>query len=169
MACPSIAALERYKGTAPDNPERAEKEALAAACRQVDPSEQGLIGKVAGANVCVLFTAKGGGCLWISATTLSGRMSPDQNQDNSPLSGFFGGLQNLLGGSRSALTTPESPVFLCQDNRKPRSGSPFCVSPRRRLTALASLKADQQRQASSLWAAYKGRDQQATHWIRKAA
>lgn len=28
----------------------------------------------------------------------------------------------------------ESPVLLCRDNRKPRSGSPSCVSPWRRLT-----------------------------------
>jgi len=99
MACPSIAALERYKGTAQDNPEQATKEALSAGCREVNPSEQGFSTKVSGAHLCVIFTADGGGCLWIPATARSGRMSADPNQDNSALSGFFGGLQKLFGGS----------------------------------------------------------------------
>ena len=34
----------------------------------------------------------------------------------------------------AAPEAPRSPVFVCQDNRKPRGGSPSCVSPRRWLT-----------------------------------
>ena len=37
----------------------------------------------------------------------------------------------------------ESPVFVCRADRKPRSGSPSCVSPWRRLTGRSPRKADQ--------------------------
>lgn len=37
----------------------------------------------------------------------------------------------------------ESPVFVCRDDREPRSGSPSCVSPWRRLTGRSPRKAGQ--------------------------
>jgi hypothetical protein len=85
MACPSIAALERYKRMAMDNTEQATKKAPAAGCRVVDSSEQGLTSKVAGASLCVIFTAARGACLWISAAAPSGRVAPGANQDGSTL------------------------------------------------------------------------------------
>ena len=99
MACPTIAALERYDETARDSPDEATKEALSKGCREVNPSEQGFTVKVAGSHLCVIFTADGV-CLWIPTTARSGRISADQNQDNSTVPGFFGGLQKLFGGSR---------------------------------------------------------------------
>ena len=97
MACPSVAALERFNKMAPDSPARASKDALTAGCREVNPSEQGLTNKVAGANLCVIFPAEGGRCLWIPAAAPSGRINRDANQDLG--SGLAGGLQKLFGGS----------------------------------------------------------------------
>ena len=36
-------------------------------------------------------------------------------------------------GTESKVWNVKGPVFMCQDNRKPRSGSPSCISPWRRL------------------------------------
>jgi hypothetical protein len=97
MACPGVAALERFKKMSPDNPARASKDALTAGCREVSPSERGLTNKVAGANLCVIFSTESGRCLWISAAAPSGRINRDANQDLG--SGLAGGLQKLFGGS----------------------------------------------------------------------
>jgi hypothetical protein len=106
MACPSDAALERFRKASADNPARASKDALTAGCREVDPSEQGLIGKVAGADLCVIFTSRSGACLWIPASAPAGRINPGASQTPGPINSSFpalsdaiGGLQRLFGGS----------------------------------------------------------------------
>lgn len=102
MACPTGAALERFRRASADDPARASKDALAAGCRGVRPSEQGLIGKVAGANLCVIFSNESGACLWIPATAPAGWINAgaNQNQGSIPaLSDVMGGLQKFFGGS----------------------------------------------------------------------
>jgi hypothetical protein len=102
MACPSGAALERFRKASADNPARASTDALTAGCREVDPGEQGLIGKVAGANLCVIFANESGACLWIPATAPAGRINPAANQNpggSFPGLDVIGGLQRLFGGS----------------------------------------------------------------------
>ncbi len=103
MACPSVAALSRFKKASADNPALASKDALTAGCRELDPSKQGVIAKVAGANLCAIFSAEGGGCLWLPAAAASGRIDPAQDpgasqRSRAPLSGVVEGLQKLFGG-----------------------------------------------------------------------
>jgi hypothetical protein len=101
MACPSVAALGRFRKLSEDDPARASTDARAEGCQEINPSNQGMIDKVAGANVCVLFSAEGGGCLWIAASAASGRIDPNQNPRDRPaaptLSGVMQGVGKFFG------------------------------------------------------------------------
>ena len=57
---------------------------------------------------------------------------------------YFGDYRKELADYQELSSTWGGPVFMCQDNRKPRSGSPSRVSPWRMLTTLSHLMTGQQ-------------------------
>lgn len=79
IACPSVAALNSFEKRSVTEPALASKGALAAGCEEVSASDQGTIVKIAGANVCVIFSTPRRGCLWIPARAASGRIDQTQN------------------------------------------------------------------------------------------
>jgi hypothetical protein len=96
MACPSVAALDRFAKLSLNDPEHAATEATKDGCEQASASDRGLVNKVAKANICVIFSA-GHGCLWIPAAAVSNRV--DFGPPGPALPDIFGGLQKLFGGS----------------------------------------------------------------------